>query len=287
MKLFKKILAPVDFSAISKAGIQRAIDTAVQCNSDEIHLLSVVDLNTIGYLVTPETGMAIDYQTLSTSLQEAKMRMLEIEGSLPEGHDNITFICKVEEGELTSVINDYILKNEIDLLIMGTAGTQGIREFIFGSNAQRLASEIPCPVLTLQPYGQFEGINKMIVPVEDFYPENKLQYAITLAGLFHAEIHLVCLQEKLQSKEYNTFSILVKIKELLSRENIPFKTLASGGKNITDAILRYAEKESIDLILVNPGEESKLTGKYIESTGGQIVNHAQVPVLTIKKNEQN
>jgi nucleotide-binding universal stress UspA family protein len=282
MKLFDKILVPVDFSALSTLGIQRAMNTATRCNCHEIHLVSVVDFNTVGYFVTAETCLPMDYQLFQNELKVAEEKMDEIKKTF-QPQEGISMIYKVTDGNLVSVIHNYVEEHAIDLVVMGTSGTGGIQEFIFGSNAQHIAATIPCPLLTLQPYDDPGTIQKIIVPVETFYPENKLHYALIFAKLFSAEIHLVCLRHKLEESDKQTADILQQITAQLATEQISYKVFASVGKNITDVILRYAEKERVDLILVNPGKESKLTGKFIETTGGQIINHAHVPVLTVKK----
>lgn len=285
MKLFTKILVPVDFSSTSLIGMERALQTALQCKSQEIHLVSVVDINTTGYFVTADTCLPIDFQVFTDQLKlaTANLEKWKSEFQLP---DNTQLVTTVLEGNFSDLIPSYVEENAIDLVIMGTAGTGGIQEFIFGSHAQEIASHSPCPVLTLQPHTRQDAIRKIIIPVENFYPANKLNYATALAGLFQAEIHLVCLRMRWDKTDRITQTILQQIKQALTKAEISYRIYVSDGQNITDAILRYAEKEMIDLILVNPGAESKLTGKFIQTTGGQIINHTQVPVLTIQKKTQ-
>lgn len=286
MKLFTKILVPLDFSSTSLIGMQRALQTAMQCKSQEIHLISVVDINTTGYFVTADTCLPIDYQVFTDQLKlaSANLEKWKSDCQIPE---RTRLISNVLEGSFSELIPSYVKEHDIDLIVMGTAGTGGIQEFIFGSHAQEIASQSPCPVLTLQPHSRQDTIRKIIVPVENFYPANKLNYAAALAGLFTAEIHLVCLRKKWDKTDHITQSILQKIKKELTVAEISCRIFVSDGRNITDAILRYAEKEMIDLILVNPGAESKLTGKFIETTGGQIIHHTRIPVLTIQKNVQD
>jgi nucleotide-binding universal stress UspA family protein len=283
MKLFTKILVPLDFSSTSLIGMQRALQTAIQCKSREIHLISVVDINTTGYFVTADTCLPIDYQVFTDQLKlaSANLERWKSDCQLPE---TTQLISTVLEGSFSELIPSYVKEHDIDLIVMGTAGTGGIQEFIFGSHAQEIASQSPCPVLTLQPHSRQDAIRKIIIPVENFYPANKLNYAAALAALFQAEIHLVCLHMQWDKTDHVTQSILQKIQKELTAAEISYRIFVSDGRNITDAILRYAEKEMIDLILVNPGAESKLTGKFIQTTGGQIIHHTQIPVLTVQKN---
>lgn len=282
MQLFNKILIPVNFSILSEIAIKKAIDTALQCKSTELHLLSVADSTATGYFITAETGMVLSLPSFNEYEISLKARMVELENFIIE-NSGLKVAGTVLAGNRIQIINDYVTGHDIDLIVIATENTTGFREFIFGSDAQRITSQTICPVLTIQPYTLKGSIQKIILPVEDFYPENKLRYAIELAELFNAEIHLLCLSEKSNLAVYDTYIILKRIVEKFEEKQIRYKVMAADGKNITDSILQYSEIESIDLILVNPGEESKLTGRFIETTGGHIVNHASVPVLTIKK----
>ena len=282
MKLFSKILVPIDFSTISNVALERAIETAVLCNSKELHLISVVDINTIGYLVAVEPGVMINYGGVDDHIKTAESKMLAIkENILQQYKVNIKY--KITVGNLITAIIEYTEAEKIDLIVMATSGSDGINEFIFGSNSQHVAEKVNCPILTVNTNSSRELYKKIILPIENFYPKNKLAFAKAIAQIFKSEIHLVCLKDELNNTDKTTEHIIYTIVEELNLENIPHQLFIAGGKNITDAILRYAEKASIDLILVNPGEESTLTGRIIDALGGQIINHAQTPVLTIKK----
>lgn len=282
--MFDKIMIPIDFSLLSEIALNKAIDIAVKCNSTEIHLVTVNDSSSVGYLITPETGMALSLPSINDQEILLRKKIIELGNSISKNY-RIKVAGEVLPGAIVQVINSYVSSHNIDLIVMATAKTTGFMEFIFGSDAQRITSRATCPVLTMEAHTLTGSVQKIIFPVEDFYPENKLQYAVELAQLFNAEIHLLCLSEKSNSPVYNTHSIITHIVEIFEEKKIRYKAKAAKGKNITDAILQYSEMEAIDLILVNPGEESKLTGRFIETTGGHIVNHASVPVLTIKKKE--
>lgn len=282
MQLFNKILIPVNFSSLSEIAIKKAMDTALQCKSSELHLLSVVDSTATGYFITAETGMVLSLPSFSEFELSLKARMAELEKTIIN-NSALKVTTAVLTGNRIQLINDYVIKHDIDLVVIATENTSGFTEFIFGSDAQRITTQTICPVLTIQPYTLKRGMQKIILPVEDFYPESKLEYAIEMAQLFDAEIHLVCLSQKINLTVYGTYSIVKSIEEKLEEKKIRYKIKVVEGTNITTEILEYSKTESIDLILVNPGEESKLTGRVIETTGGHIVNHAAVPVLTVKK----
>ena len=56
----------------------------------------------------------------------------------------------VIEGKVYKEIKAYIEKNDIDLVVMGTNTTHEIDEFLLGSNSERVARMVTCPVLTVK-----------------------------------------------------------------------------------------------------------------------------------------
>ncbi len=284
MDLFTKILVPVDFSEISLKGVQRAKAIALRCRSREIHLLFALDSSYAGLFVTSEMCLPVNYTISKANLKDAEAKMENLRSALQQ-ETSLTVMGSVLEGNLSHVCKNYVSDSAIDLIIMATHGTGGIREFIFGSHAQDIISTVNCPVLSLQPFEEYNSIKKILLPVESFYPEKKLFFAIQLTKYFDAEIHLVSLIDKPDWLTNMTNSIIFRITEVLNRARINYKIFTSEKNNITDVVLAYAERESLDLILINPGKESRLTGKFIETTGGSIINHTRVPVLTIQRKQ--
>jgi nucleotide-binding universal stress UspA family protein len=65
-------------------------------------------------------------------------------GSKLEGVE-VTY--EVQEGRAVDRIKEYAAEQEIDVIIMGAAGSHGIGDFLFGSTAARVIQKAVCPVL--------------------------------------------------------------------------------------------------------------------------------------------
>ena len=48
-------------------------------------------------------------------------------------------------------IINYAEQENIDMIVIGTAGHSGLERFIFGSTAERVVRRAPCAVLTVRP----------------------------------------------------------------------------------------------------------------------------------------
>lgn len=56
-------------------------------------------------------------------------------------------------GFADEIIPQFVLDNEIDILIMGTLARTGIQGFIIGNTAENISQKLSCSLLALKPYG--------------------------------------------------------------------------------------------------------------------------------------
>lgn len=66
--------------------------------------------------------------------------------------DSDRVITTVVKGDAAEEIINYIKKEEIDLLIMGTHGRKGLDKVIFGSVAEQVSKTAPVPVMLINPF---------------------------------------------------------------------------------------------------------------------------------------
>lgn len=58
----------------------------------------------------------------------------------------------MEHGDVCAVIEDAIQKHNIELVVVGTRGREGLDKFIFGSVAEHVMRHVPSPVLAVGPH---------------------------------------------------------------------------------------------------------------------------------------
>lgn len=148
-----------------------------------------------------------------------------------------------------------------DLIIIGKQNSQRRWPLLSHISPDVIAKKSNCPVLTVKP-GSLETRTKVIViPIRDFLPERKLEWAVALAKRFKAQIHLLAIQERAEPKEWELPQVFLKAYHHL-RENLhhPIEYSATGRHNPAKAALDYAELIMADMILVNPETESGVSG---------------------------
>jgi nucleotide-binding universal stress UspA family protein len=58
--------------------------------------------------------------------------------------------CLIEYGSPDELIAAYVWDKEVDLAVLGTHGSSGIFDILFGSTAERLLESLPCDVLVVR-----------------------------------------------------------------------------------------------------------------------------------------
>jgi len=137
----RKILFPLDFSkeSIRPLDLLRAI--AARHGSEVIVYHAIdVEIPAIYYTAGIESMLQLD-----PGLRErVEKKMRELIGTRLDGL-NVHFM--VAEGRAAKLIRAFARQQEIDLIVMGAAGSHGIGDFLFGSTASRVIQKAVCPVL--------------------------------------------------------------------------------------------------------------------------------------------
>ena len=142
----RKILAPTDFSDHAHHALGYA-RTFTERWDAELHLLNVIE----PAVFPTEAGLTpIGTMNLGEEMESsARVNIEKIASS--EELAGLKTQTALAQGRASSAIIEYATANDIDLIIIATHGRRGLKHLIFGSTAERVVREAPCPVLTVRP----------------------------------------------------------------------------------------------------------------------------------------
>lgn len=190
----KKILVPFDFSKPATNAYRFALDIAVQ-SKGTIHLLHVVELPILhDTLIMPVLNF--EQQFLDDCRTSAESRFKKItEKYKGEG---VKVVTKVQFGGVSRMIQDYIKSEAIELVVMGSHGASGLREFFIGSNAEKVVRNSFVPVLVVKDY-QKRPIKHIVFPntLETEDQEDLVMKVKALQNFFKAQLHIVWINTPL------------------------------------------------------------------------------------------
>jgi len=145
--MYKRILAPVDGSHTSTAGLQEAVELA-KAHGAKLKLLHVVDESAL--TMNPELMSGTD-RLISAFIAGGKT-VLKNARALADRHRVKAEAVMYEN--LAGRVADFILREaqkwRADVIVMGTHGRRGIGHILLGSDAEAVVRSSPVPVLLVR-----------------------------------------------------------------------------------------------------------------------------------------
>jgi nucleotide-binding universal stress UspA family protein len=141
----KSILFPTDFSEGSSQALQYAVDMSQKYGA-KLYLIHVI------YDIAKASGWYVPHVSVDQMYKDI------VEGAKKElekfGVEELSTLKNLERSVVMGVpheeIINFVKKNKIALIIMGTHGRKGIDRILFGSTASQVVRFAPCPVLTVR-----------------------------------------------------------------------------------------------------------------------------------------
>ena len=145
----QRILLPTDFSDCSRDAQRYACALAAKFTAD-VHVLHVVtDPSPLPSVTGLTIGPAKDL--LPQIVRHAEERLAAQVAEDIKGYPLIRYAVRV--GDPVPVIKDYADTHDIDLIVIGTHGHQGLSHVLIGSVAEKLIRLAKCPVLSVHAVG--------------------------------------------------------------------------------------------------------------------------------------
>lgn len=273
------ILVPTDFSKLSKSALKVGLAIAKRQNA-EITLLHVVDV--YAYLRPSEVVLYKDLVAANLKLTiEAKLKSLA--GKIQK-KTGVKIIPKVSEGTPSESICQIADEKGISLIVMGTHGKSGIRQFFIGSESFRVIKNATCPVLTVPGNWQKTAFEKVLFPVRLTQGAlDKYFYARPIIEKNNSEVMLLGLANKKFKDELKEVTILMeKLKIQLYTDKVLFHTAVIPSKDFPATIINSAIDFEADLIILSANLDYNFKAHFIGPYAQTVINHSPLPVLTIK-----
>jgi nucleotide-binding universal stress UspA family protein len=272
----KNILVPCDFSKPAVNAFRFALDIAAQ-SKGAIHLLNVVELPIMhDTLLMPVLNF--EQQLLNDLKENAETRFKKITDKYNTG--KVKVVVNTVFGSVSHMIQDYIIKESIDIVVMGSHGATGAREFFIGSNAERMVRYSPVPVLVIKDY--YKGPIKNIVFPNTLDTENQEDLVMKVKALqsfFKAHLHLVWVNTPLNF----TSDRLTNERLEAFAKRFMLKDYTISVFNQTDeekGILEFADSVKGDLIAMGTRGRKGIAHLVNGSLAEDVVNHTKGLVWT-------
>jgi nucleotide-binding universal stress UspA family protein len=260
MDKISTILVPFDFSESAKKALEYAV--AFVGRNDDIQIVLAHISGQNNFELLPENFEKIE---------EKCSRLLK---------NKLEWTTK--GGTLTQSLLDIQKTKDIDLVIMGTSGTDK-KDDTAHTNTSKLILEADCPVLVV-PLNYHEFKVKRIALVlgkEEIDDNEDLGTLLEVARRFNAKVYVLTIENLpgnygyTEEEERNEKSMKYYL------ENFYEERVFIENPDVVKGILTYASEKDIDIISILPRNHAKLS----EPSKGQLTEiltlHSKVPVLAI------
>jgi len=273
-----KIIVAIDFSDCSINAFLHALSIAKHCSNDLV----------LVWVEKPSSEKDKFEKQAGDPSREVKKQFEELISKYQPELTGNTITYKLRTGTVYKEITMEAKESKAKLVIAGTHGASGFEEFWIGSNANKIVSASPCPVITIRA-----GINvqrpltKIVLPIDStLETRQKATFTGQLAKKHDAEIHILSLYTssvKAIRQDVNIYAGQVEL--YYKQEGIRSQMASMECTNISDAMIEYAKKTEANLISIMTEQESKTSNLWMGPYAHQTVNHSPIPVLSIHSKE--
>ena len=276
----KNILFPTDFSEVANNALQVAIAMA-QRQEATLHLLHVIVPQYLS--IVGDTAFTLNSEDWFDVEVKSRENLEKMSEEIRKEY-NIKINPIATMGYVMESIERYTENLNTDIIVMGTHGNSGVREFFIGSNAYSTIKNATCPVLTIPINCSKTAFENVLFPVRNIDgAEDKYNSVTQILKANHSKVELLGVAN------FNDFSAFDRITETVASLKLKMKNdkveVVHNNEfceNIADFILEYANTSNSDLLVINAKIDNDWKRFFIGTFAQKIINHAKCPVLSIK-----
>mgnify|MGYP006208714771 FL=1 len=270
----KTILVPVDFSSTSLNAASYALQYARQVGG-KLMLIHAFQAPLVyplyqGIEITPE------------GMREINKRELKL---LADQLSELEPLIKVEhllfDGKLLQVIHDLTDAMQVAFIVMGITGAGKLKETLVGSNTLAVAKNCKVPVLIVPENAAFKKINDIGLTTDfrDVVKTIPDELVKDLIKSTAARLHVLNVDFKNRQWTADTPFQSGLIETMFSHYHPQYHFIDK--EDMVEGLNEYAEKFSIELLLVVPQKHNLVERIFSGSHTKELVFHSNVPVMVM------
>jgi nucleotide-binding universal stress UspA family protein len=275
----KKIIVPIDFSEHSEYALQAAANLAKKNNAEvlALHMLEMSDV-----LLTKSDSEQQQKAMFFLKLVEQKFETFLDKSYLKE----IRVTPIIKHFKVFSELNDVAKENNADLIVMGSHGASGVKEFFVGSNTERVVRYADVPVLVIK--NKISNIDFGTVVFVTNFDESCVKSYLKAVKMFDVlGTKLKLLYVNLPNELFrSSVEIEKKIAEFLMKADGNLDKLNDvayqADYTVEQGVMNYSNKVGADLIAISTHGRKGVSHFFAGSIGEDLVNHSSLPVITFK-----
>jgi nucleotide-binding universal stress UspA family protein len=271
----KNLLVAIDFSRNAIHALDYALVYAEKLGAD-VYMIWVD--NATG------PDLAVEKQD-RTVRNESREMFREILDAYREKFDADRLNYKLSRGKVYEEISKYARKIGADLIFAGTHGVTGFEEYWIGSNAYRIVTHAPCPVITLrQDFAFRKNISRILMPIDSSSQSSKKVFTTAeIAAAFGSVVQVLAMHtSSLGSIRKQLDRNLKAVADHFEKQGVQYSVSEKDTQNLTQDTCDFAVKDKIDLVTIMTEQETTQANVFLGTFARQLVNNCPVPVMSVR-----
>ncbi|MBO6632499.1 MAG: universal stress protein, partial [Psychroserpens sp.] len=277
----KNVLLPTDFSDNSWNAIVYALHyfKQEQCNFYLLHV------NTLDNLIVGDTAyIPTQTEILDVYIKPAKHKLRQLLKRVSDSvkpNSKHRFYTLTDHSFIIESIRKHVREKHIDIIVMGTKGASGLREYIIGSNAGDVITKVKCTTLIVPENAQFKPHQEIAFPT-DFtmsYDIQTLQPISELLSHKSAVLRILHITKKSAALNKEQEHNRELIEEFFDEFDYSFHFLTNS--KLEDAIQCFVESRDIDIIVMVAKNLNYFQHILFHTRVEKISYHTEIPFLVL------
>lgn len=269
-----KLLLPTDFSSQAQYAwaLAQRIGQQVDIQTTFLHILPLpggVPLDEAGIPNADDPQVQADLMAL---LAEAEAQLM----AEAKAHPGATI--KAVFGPLTDTICAEAVHGQYDLVVMGTKGASGLREWLSGSDTQHVVRRCPVPVLSMMCDRSDSPLqNLLLVGQFDDSEPHPLQALRGIQAAFGSRLHLLRILKSGENIEtIRNQSVAFAVANQLTNYELHLHR----DSGVEAGVVHFNQMHDMDLVCIGTHARQGIAAWLHGSVAEHLVNHLYKPMIT-------
>lgn len=268
----KIIIHPTDFSDCAENALDYAVDIAKAIKA-KIKLVHTLDYSEIR--VTSLDGQALVEN--SKDLEEnAKNKLLEIGKKVQD--EGVLCEASIHTGRIGNWLPSYSEKESVEFIVMGTVGSDSLKNKVMGSNTFEIIKKTKTPVFCVPQEAKKEKFDNFLYLQDDSTKDRKqLALIAKLASSTKSEVNVVHFVIGKDESGIARFEELKKEIQTNVSDRIQFEL--EEANDLEEAIQSKVKRSNPDLLVLVMRHQNFFQRFFQGSLTESLVNHSNTPLL--------
>lgn len=280
---FKQILLTTDFQAPSRSAFAVALAVCESLGAE----LAVVHVSEAAEVAVHDDDDGTRLERLARQQALHDLNVAARQAGVP---------CRtyLMPGMAPGGVLDAVRDLRPDLVVMGTSAPRGLERLAFGSTAEAVLRNAPCPVMTVGPRAATHGPESLrdgpVVFATDFNSATieAIGYAAVYSDATQRPLHCFHVLPRMLERAADGGAMQQVLSEALQQAVKASGVVAAQpvctteyGSEVSTAVVGYAEKQGASLIVLGVRQASMLSSHLRADVAVRVIVEASCPVMTV------